>query len=244
MGPGNGSIEGEHEYFAETLLEPSHDRSDPAEAAATLLADWWQPLMRGVYALVGHFFSPLRCYAILQRRRRAQPLTPPQGELLRRLVLGDQQKSIALDLGISVTAVSLRAQRCVQRLGLTGRAAWLPLFVVAAGIAFHACPPKRLSARTLRRVVSGEEVEVCSFTRPDLLIPALCESESEVARLLVEGLSQSQIAERRGTSLRTAGNQIGALFGKLGVKGRVELIHSLLDAAGGRENPARADALD
>ncbi|MGE0784110.1 MAG: helix-turn-helix transcriptional regulator [Sandaracinaceae bacterium] len=51
----------------------------------------------------------------------------------------------------------------------------------------------------------------------------LTSAEREVAQLAVRGLSNREIAETRGTSIPTVVNQLGAIYRKLGVSGRVGL---------------------
>jgi DNA-binding NarL/FixJ family response regulator len=74
----------------------------------------------------------------------------------------------------------------------------------------------------------GEERRVLSAPRPDRqldrLLPA---AELAVIRRLVEGLSYAEIAAERGTSTRTIANQITAVFRRLRVSGRNELVQRL-----------------
>jgi DNA-binding CsgD family transcriptional regulator len=66
-------------------------------------------------------------------------------------------------------------------------------------------------------------------------LPGLAETlspvESEVATFILAGLTNAEIARRRGTSVRTVANQVASLFRKLGVGSRLELLAkaSLLD---------------
>lgn len=53
---------------------------------------------------------------------------------------------------------------------------------------------------------------------------ALAPGEREVLRLLLAGLSNTQIANARGTSARTIANQVASLLKKLGARSRYELI--------------------
>lgn len=58
----------------------------------------------------------------------------------------------------------------------------------------------------------------------------LTEAESEVLELVLQGLSNRAIAERRGTSRRTVANQIQSSFRKLGVSSRAELMAAITEA--------------
>ncbi|MBL8911281.1 MAG: response regulator transcription factor [Archangium sp.] len=53
---------------------------------------------------------------------------------------------------------------------------------------------------------------------------ALTASEADVMTLLLEGLSNKEIAKKRGRAVRTIANQIASLFRKLGVNSRSELM--------------------
>lgn len=53
---------------------------------------------------------------------------------------------------------------------------------------------------------------------------ALTDSESHVLELLLDGMTNAEIAARRGTTPRTVANQVQSLFDKLGVRSRLELV--------------------
>jgi DNA-binding NarL/FixJ family response regulator len=76
--------------------------------------------------------------------------------------------------------------------------------------------------------VGGEEVAVLSYPRPPPALPSsLSAAERIVALALLEGLSNSQIAKARKTSVRTVANQVASLFQKLGVRSRSEAVVAL-----------------
>ena len=53
--------------------------------------------------------------------------------------------------------------------------------------------------------------------------PILSESEMEVARAVLAGRTNAEIAAARGRSVKTVANQLGSIYGKLGVRDRYEL---------------------
>lgn len=81
-------------------------------------------------------------------------------------------------------------------------------------------PPRDLKGFTF--VADGREVAVLSFARdaPALLTTA----EREVAFLILAGRTNADIAQVRGTSMRTVANQVASLFRKLEVSSRAELV--------------------
>jgi DNA-binding NarL/FixJ family response regulator len=60
--------------------------------------------------------------------------------------------------------------------------------------------------------------------RPAEHLPELTAAERDVVSLAVQGASNRQIAGQRQTSQRTVANQMAAIFRKLGVGSRAELI--------------------
>lgn len=52
-------------------------------------------------------------------------------------------------------------------------------------------------------------------------------AERAVAEAVVDGLSNAQIAGRRGTSLKTVANQLSHLFERFDVHSRTALVHAL-----------------
>jgi DNA-binding NarL/FixJ family response regulator len=84
-------------------------------------------------------------------------------------------------------------------------------------------PPTGLEARVFK--LGEEELVVFSLPQAEVSLPGeLSAAEKEVAELIVRGLSNSEIAAERGTALRTVANQVQAIFTKLGVGSRGELI--------------------
>jgi DNA-binding NarL/FixJ family response regulator len=64
-------------------------------------------------------------------------------------------------------------------------------------------------------------LEVCVEGR---MPSCLTSAESEVAGLLLMGLSDQEIARQRGTTTRTVANQLQAIYVKLGRSSRAELV--------------------
>ena len=55
----------------------------------------------------------------------------------------------------------------------------------------------------------------------------LTPAEREVVQLVASGCSNREIARRRQASVNTVGNQLAAIYGKLGVSSRHELVARL-----------------
>ncbi|MFO0749725.1 MAG: helix-turn-helix transcriptional regulator [Myxococcota bacterium] len=80
-----------------------------------------------------------------------------------------------------------------------------------------------MNERRVHRFRHGDD-ELLVVSAPDRARPLpLTPSELEVARLAASGLSNRDIALRRGRSLRTIANQIAAVLQKLGLSSRAQL---------------------
>ena len=86
-------------------------------------------------------------------------------------------------------------------------------------------PPRGLTASRLQ--VGGEHYVVLSFPIRRVDARVLTAAEMAVARAVVEGKSNAEIARERGRSPRTIANQVAAIFKKLGVSSRLELARRL-----------------
>ena len=72
------------------------------------------------------------------------------------------------------------------------------------------------------------DVIVISVDTPELP-SVLSPSEQAVARALIAGSSNAEIAKLRHTSIKTVANQLYAMYRKLGVANREELVARLVD---------------
>ena len=84
--------------------------------------------------------------------------------------------------------------------------------------------PSGLRATELR--IAGERWVVLSHPlepRRAASLDRLTGAERSVVELAVEGLSNAEIAERRGSAVRTVANQMASVFRKLEVSSRYEL---------------------
>ncbi len=84
-------------------------------------------------------------------------------------------------------------------------------------------PPKNLDARFV--TLDGERFVLFSWTlAPAPALGALSKAERGVLDGLVGGLTNQEIATRRGTSVRTVANQVASILRKLGVGSRNEAV--------------------
>ena len=83
-------------------------------------------------------------------------------------------------------------------------------------------------------MLEGEQLVVLSHPIADPASPEfdrLSQAEREVVRLVLDGLSQAQIATLRGTSPRTVAKQLESAYRRLGIGSRAELVVLLAGGA-------------
>lgn len=183
------------ERLSEGLRGIRHARG-PGRASADAL-DHWPTLVAGRWTLVD---TRDRDGKQLVRASVNEPqpdglddLAPRERAIVELVRRGHGNKQIAYVLGISVGTVSSYLSHAMRKIGAKNRVQLVTL---------TERPSPSVVAAALRDATAAER---------------------EVAAMLVEGLSDRAIAERRGVSARTVANQLRSLFARCGVRSRAEL---------------------
>jgi DNA-binding CsgD family transcriptional regulator len=197
------------------------------------LATVWRDLCTRRTRIYDSFFTDQRCYLLLDSAPAQRPwgacLNERQTRILECVLVGQTQKAISIDLALSAPRIAQAMSTALRAMGLSCRSSALPMLLVVAAHAARA--EHKVEAKVSRLKWAGGSHAVVSTSRPDrVLADRLSESEYAVARLLVEGKSHAEIASIRGTSARTVANQLSALFHKLRISGRAELLALLARA--------------
>jgi len=212
---------------SEISLQRAAIGADAVATANIELRQVWHGLASGRCSVVDAFFSHTRCYLVLARDRRELrgPVESRRFEILEAVLGGSRQKCIAIDLGVAPSTVALQFKLALAALGVSGRPSRAhPLLMLIAGAAHET-----KVARRARFVWQERELNVIAIPRPERLLQGvLPQAELKVVRNMVEGLSYREIARLRGTSTRTIANQVSAVFRRLNVSGRNELVQRLL----------------
>jgi DNA-binding NarL/FixJ family response regulator len=207
------------------------DDSSMAEINLSLL---WRELARGTSVVEDGFFADKRCYLVLSLKTdgHATPLEGRRLEILEAVLGGMRQKNIAIDMQLAPSTVALNSRLALESLGVACKPSRAhPLLMLAAKAISE---PTLALGRYSTFVTGGDrELRVVSVPRPDIRLHGfLPPAELSVIRSLIEGLSYQEIAQLRSTSTRTVANQITAVFRRLRVSGRNELVQRLfLDEA-------------
>jgi DNA-binding NarL/FixJ family response regulator len=155
----------------------------------------WRALIAGYLSLFEHVDSDgKRQYYLYENPPRAVPalaLTRTESAVVGQLSRGVMNKEVGYALGLSESQVSRTLKSAAEKLGLsTGK-------------------------ETVRVAALLHRVPI-----PTATATPLTPAEVELVSLLGEGLSDQEIAARRGTSTRTVANQVAKIFQKTGAHTR------------------------
>ncbi len=232
---------------AQQALRLSAVAADASATTQVNVAVLWRELARGTSRIVDSFFSTDRCYLVLSLNTDAAA-TPIEGrrlEILESVLGGLRQKNIAIDSGLAPSTVALNSRLALESLGIACKPSRAhPLLMLAA----RAVRATTLTTADYSTFVTHDERElrVIGIPRPDRKLTAVLPcAELAVIRSLIEGLSYQEIAKLRGTSTRTIANQITAVFRRLRVSGRNDLVQRLFgdDARGQGLPKANAETI-
>jgi DNA-binding NarL/FixJ family response regulator len=187
----------------------------------------WAGLMGGHLEL-RHELSPEVPW-IVWFRERARPgpdIPERESQILERVLSGDQQKTIALDLGVSEATVSGRLARGLGNLGLVRRTVPLVVAVVACARSIGvSLPPSRCEVFS----AGDSRFRRVALPAPTLAAArALTGAQRAVACMLLEGRSRAEMAAQRATSVSTIAVQLTSLYTTMGASGRFALLRRVL----------------
>ncbi|HEX3596425.1 MAG TPA: helix-turn-helix transcriptional regulator [Polyangiaceae bacterium] len=185
----------------------------------------------GSFRLVELVRDDAICRAVLKRERPPGKLSARERCVIERLIGGSSQKTVSFDLGVALTTVSVHLRVALDKLGIR---LWEHAVLAGAIIQSRGAVESDSHAFAAGEQLAVAKVELC----PDVLA-GLTIAERDVALLVVDGLTNAEIGIQRHTSPRTVANQVAAVFRKLGVHGRLELIRRLaLGSSGATSHPS------
>jgi DNA-binding CsgD family transcriptional regulator len=188
------------------------------------LADLWRRFVEGRLFLRSILRTESRSCALLEERSGPCRVTSAKLGAFERLMLGQSQKEVAAELGCSISSVSSAARECLLAFSYGNQPSRTPLLFFMAAHAAHGFPVCRA-----RIEPAGPGRWLLSIEQPDTQMRGkLPAAELNTACLLIEGKTYQEMAVLRRTSPRTVANQLSAVFRKLGVSGRSELLSKLV----------------
>jgi DNA-binding NarL/FixJ family response regulator len=237
--PARGSsATGERERPTSTALSARRRAAierDATQPETFALARLWQDLAAGNFQFRDDFCTTERAYGVFERvlPGSARPVPARMFQVLSRFLLGENQKSLGIELKLVASTIASRIQGAFRAMGLHCSGWRAPVLLIMA--AHAARRPSAICGR-LAQLSNAERhagaLYVVSVPRPDRTFPVLLSNaEAAVVRELVAGCSYPEISQARATSARTVANQLASAFRKLQVSGRGELIQYLVEHA-------------
>jgi DNA-binding NarL/FixJ family response regulator len=202
-----------------------------ADAVPTVdLSAVWQDVLTGRLAVCGEGGNPTRRFVVARTRACTDASTPSatlsriETSVVVRVLCGDQQKLVAVELGMACSTASKWYTHALAKLRLDGGAA-IPLPLVIAAQSWASGLTPAVGAKGMAFEHQGAGFFLLSVPKPTIRSDArLTVAEQEVAKLLVLGASRDEIAIHRSTSTQTVACQLRGIFSKYRLTGRHALI--------------------
>jgi DNA-binding NarL/FixJ family response regulator len=183
--------------------------------------DLWKGLVSGRWSLVERVDSDGTTTLLAHENEPQTPdprgLSPRERAIVELALTGASNKHIAYSLGLGPGTVAKHLQQATAKLGVESRVALMRLARVAG-------------AEAPRAVVAGEELGLLVIGSNSEESLPLTDAERDVARLVAQGLTNAEIASRRGSAQRTVVNQIASIYEKLRIGSRPELVLAMTGA--------------
>jgi DNA-binding NarL/FixJ family response regulator len=207
-------------------------RADARSSPLSDLAGVWQDLMDGRLTVSGEGRSSRRRYVLVRTnvdaRERRGALSRIETSVLVRVLCGEQQKLVAVELEIACSTASKWYTHALAKLRLAEGPFPLPLVIAAQSWASGVV--SSAGARSASFEHGGDHFTLFCVPNPRLASETrLTHAEQEVAELLIEGGSRWEIASHRCTSTQTVACQLRGIFSKLRLTGRHALIARAVD---------------
>ena len=192
----------------------AHGHGAPSRAGE--LPEPWGGLVQGRWALAGRLTIGGRRYLLAREnpsvlRERAR-LSARERRCSRLAADGRGNAAIAYRLGLAESTVASHVASALRKLRLERRELLRELV-----LATPPPEPQPWSGGYLIGRLPRRELPAC-----------LSHAERSVAELVLDGLDDEAVARRRGTSPRTVANQLRAIYRKLAVHSRGDLVRALL----------------
>ncbi len=201
--------------------------SSGSSATREQLLSIWNRLLDRELEVVETLATVEHAYLVVRERAPdALVVSDRNRAILEKTLLGACRKVISDELGVTTSTLAQLLRRLLLRLGLDCSPARVPEPLVQLVHAAYGYFPASLAR--VRRIQSEEGVLlVLSYAFEGAFLEELTPAESAVLRERLAGRSYADIAKRRNTSCRTVANQVAAATQRLGVSGRLELLHAM-----------------
>ena len=184
------------------------------------LAGLWRGFLSGHLTLADARHEQGRCVATLEHRSQVRMPPAIMTEMLERAFLGESQKSLALEYKVSGATVAANCANVLNAIAKGHAVSRAPVLLIVATHAAHGVP---VNPALVDEQLDAHRWQISCEIPGSCFAPRLSPGERDVARMLIEGRKHVEIADLRGTSMRTTANQLASIFSKLGISGRAQL---------------------
>jgi DNA-binding CsgD family transcriptional regulator len=211
----------------------------------------WRGLIDCRWSLLAYADSGEKRLVLARRNDADCPVAPALSQRERGTallaVLGSSTKHVAYELGIALSTASTLLASAIRKLGLQSRVELIEILGFMAGrgqdhaphIGSLARQPAVESVTALEAAAAagrisarcfdvGNDAYVLFEMRLRRLAPPACltDAERDVVNWVLAEKSNAEIARARRTSMNTVANQLHAVYLKLGISGRAQLMAS------------------
>ncbi|HWZ90655.1 MAG TPA: helix-turn-helix transcriptional regulator [Polyangiaceae bacterium] len=186
----------------------------------------WNSLVAGRSIIADEFFTQERSFLAIRREsaRQRNGLATRNLEILERILLGTEPKVVAYDRSLATSTIACALRHALDTIGLHCIPSKVPLLLVRL---VHAARSQAQIGPicAVELEYGGARYQILSCVTPEQQFAhVLSPAERSVMRMRVQGHSHREIAARRRTSPRTVANQVAAVFQRLGISGRSDLM--------------------
>ncbi len=191
----------------------------------------WHALLSGDRCVANAYSSECGYHLDLTRPvTSAKRLRVSDALALEQLLLGTPQNVIALQDGLAPATISARIRRAVSALGLLQHRQ-LPTALVVLVQAAHGLLPPEAVLRV--EPCAGSVTEIVTVSRPNVdELATLSSAERTIVKSLLDGCARRDLPIVRERRPRTIANQIGSIYRKLKLSGRIPLISYVIRKVG------------
>ncbi len=197
----------------------------PGEQVA--LQELWQRLAIGQFRIKHAHHAQGRCWVYMTQNATLEAqLTALEWQTGERILCGDPAKVVADEFAVSCSTVCVYAQTMIASLCDRSAASQARAFLVLCACA------SRNNLSTLAAVdgiaENGDVVLSAGLGNEAVMRARLSRAEYEIVQAILLGKASQEISRERKTSMRTVANQLNAIYRKLGISGRRELVVAAL----------------
>jgi DNA-binding NarL/FixJ family response regulator len=202
---------------------------DAERGRAMDCVDIWNRIVRGALRVKDSFAMGERAFLLLAQQTHCDaPMEKREQEILERLLLGESQKVLSFEMGLSVSFVAFLSKRALHAIGVETTTSKAPAILCLLVQSSRRAAPMRALRATDLELGGGPCIALSIPLHNSGLGCVLSPAERAVVSMRLEGRSLAEIAFQRQTSTRTVANQLGAACRRLGVSGRWSLVRHVV----------------